>query len=90
MEALQGIGQAEPQAVGDLLLGHLENHPRVPLGQDPAGSEPKFGAVVPPPSPARGHGAFFPQPDPVPRDLAPPVPRYLFFPPSREGKEVMG
>lgn len=34
VEVLQGFDQAEAQAVSDLLVRHLEDHPGVPLGED--------------------------------------------------------
>lgn len=34
VEALEGLGEAEAEAVGDFLVGHLENHLGVPLGED--------------------------------------------------------
>lgn len=48
VEVLEGIGQAEPQAVGDLLVGHLEDHPGVPLGED-AGDGGGMSIRHPPP-----------------------------------------
>lgn len=63
VEVLEGIGQAEPQAVGDLLVGHLEDHPGVPLGED--AGDGRGTSIRHPPRRPKSTGAVV-QPEPTP------------------------